>query len=95
MTASLLLTVFIVGDGDGDDVTGSHHGAAPMVPERRPKMHLELLLGLKHRVVVDVNCAVFHLGGETTEKRFVNVGFQRVCREFLCFCRTGTPPSLL
>lgn len=56
-----LLTIFIIGDGDGDDVAGAHHGTTPVVTQRRPKMHLELLLGLENRVVIDVNCAVFHL----------------------------------
>lgn len=58
---SHLLTIFIIGDGDGDNVADPHHGAAPVVPQRRPKMHLELLFGLKNGVVVDVNGAVFHL----------------------------------
>ena len=54
-------TIFIVCDGDGDDVAHAHHGAAPVVAQRRPKMHLELLLRLEHRVVVDVDRAVLHL----------------------------------
>ena len=56
-----LLTVFIVGDGDGDDVPNAHHCTAPVVTKRCPKMHLEFLLRFKNRVVVDVNCAVLHL----------------------------------
>lgn len=55
------LTIFIIGDGDGDNVADPNHGAAPVVPQRCPKMHLELFFGLKNGVVVDVNRAVFHL----------------------------------
>lgn len=62
----LLLTVFIIGDGDGDNITGSHHGAAPVVTQWRPKMHLELLLRLENRIVIDVNGAVLHLGHKHT-----------------------------
>lgn len=56
-----LLTILVVGDGDGDDVVGAHHGAAPVVSQRRAEVHLELLLRLEHGVVVDVNAAVLHL----------------------------------
>lgn len=55
------ITIFIVGDGDGDNVTRSDHRTAPVVTQGCPKMHLELLFGLKDRVVVDVHCAVFDL----------------------------------
>lgn len=58
---SVPLTIFVVGDGDGDDVPLADHGAAPVVPGRRPQVNLELFFGLKHRVVVHVNRAVLHL----------------------------------
>ena len=61
----MMFTIFIIGDGDGDDVVHPHHGAAPVVALRRPKMHLELLVRLKDRVVVDVDGAVLHLHGTT------------------------------
>lgn len=63
-----LLTIFVIGDGDGDDVTSSDHGATPVVTKWRTKMHLELLLRLKNRVIVDMNCAVFHLEYQQTGK---------------------------
>lgn len=62
-----LLTIFIIGDGDGDNVAGAHHGTTPVVTQRCPKMHLELLLWLKNRVIVDVNSAVFYLENKNTK----------------------------
>lgn len=72
-----LLTIFIIGDGDGDNVARAHHGTAPVVTLRCPKMHLELFFGLKNRVIIDVNCTVFdlrnkhtkHLNGQVSEKK--------------------------
>lgn len=55
------ITIFIVGDGDGDNVTSSDHRAAPVVTQRCPKMHLELFFRLKDRIIFDVHCAVFDL----------------------------------
>lgn len=55
------ITIFIVGDGDGDNVTSSDHRTAPVVPQGCPKMHLELLFRLKDRIIFDVHCAVFDL----------------------------------
>lgn len=60
-----LLTIFIIGDGNGDNITNAHHGTTPVVTQRCPKMHLELLFGLKDRVIIDMNCAVFDLGHRT------------------------------
>lgn len=62
-----LLTIFIVGDGDSDNVASAHHGPTPVVTQRCPKMHLELLFRLKNGVIIDVNCAVFHLGDKKTK----------------------------
>lgn len=56
-----LLTIFIIGDGDGNNVASAHHGTTPVVTQWRPKMHLELLFRLKNGVIIDVNCAVFDL----------------------------------
>lgn len=55
------ITIFIVGDGDGNNVAGAHHCTTPVVTQWCPKMHLELLFRLKNGVVVDVNCAVLDL----------------------------------
>lgn len=52
------ITIFIVGDGDGNNVAGAHHCTTPVVTQWCPKMHLELLFRLKNGIVVDVNCAV-------------------------------------
>lgn len=80
-----LLTIFIIGDGDGDDVAGANHGTAPVVTQRRPKMHLELFFGLKNRVVIDVNCTVFdlrnkmtkHVSGQTSDNKKIQTDTNR------------------
>lgn len=59
------ITIFIVGDGDGNNVAGAHHCTTPVVTQRCPKMHLELFFRLKNGVVVDVNCAVLDLRKRT------------------------------
>lgn len=59
------ITIFIVGDGDGNNVAGAHHCTTPVVTQRCPKMHLELLFRFKNRVIVDVNCAVLDLRKRT------------------------------
>lgn len=68
----LLLTVFIISDGDGDDVVSSHHGSAPVVAQRRAEMHLEFLLGLINGVVVDMDRAVFHLENHGNKSETLN-----------------------
>ncbi len=64
-----LLTIFIIGDGDGDNVASAHHGTTPVVTQRCPKMHLELLFRLKNGVIIDVNCAVLYLEGKKNPKQ--------------------------
>lgn len=60
-SSALKFTVFVIGDGDSDDVIHTDHGSAPVVTLWGPQVHLKLLLRLKHRVVVNVHRAVFHL----------------------------------
>lgn len=66
-----LLTIFIICDDDCDNVPGTHHGTAPVVTQRCPKMHLELFFRLKNRVIVDDNRTVFDL---RNNKTFARVG---------------------
>lgn len=61
MYIRVTVTIFIIGYGDGGHVVLSNSGSAPVVSKRMAEVDPELLLGLKHGVIMDKDTTVLHL----------------------------------
>lgn len=62
----VVVTIFIIGYGDGGHAILSNSGSTPVIPKGMAKEDPELFLRLKHGVIMDGDTAVLHL--ESREK---------------------------
>lgn len=55
------VTIFVVGYGDSGHTVLPNSGSTPVISKRMAKVDPELLLRLKHGVIMDVHSAVLRL----------------------------------
>lgn len=76
MCIRVIITIFVIGYGDGGHVILSDSGSTPMVSKRMAEVDPELFLGLEHGVIMDRDSTVLHLEPMAEDRLKIAVRYQ-------------------